>query len=39
MSGVGDFDPNSPQEWTRNQRAWIKRERVALAAFALLGRI
>jgi hypothetical protein len=39
MSGVGDFDPKSPQGWIHNPEAWIRRERVAIAAFALMNRI
>lgn len=39
MTGVGDFDPHSPQEWIHNPEVWIKRERKVLAAFALAGRI
>jgi hypothetical protein len=39
MSRVGEFDPDSPQPWIRNPDAWIRRERKALAVFALANRI
>lgn len=39
MSGVGDFDPASAQDWIRSKDVWIKRERKVIVAFALLGRL
>jgi len=39
MSGVGDFDPNSPQSWIHNSRAWMRRECKVIVALALLNQI
>jgi hypothetical protein len=39
MRGVGDFDPHSSQAWIHSPEAWIRRERLAITAFALMNRI
>lgn len=36
---VGDFDPDSSQEWTTSRKAWIARELVVVPASALLRQI